>query len=225
MKNKISLGLFTLVLAAIISSCSTSIDVASNRKIQKRKYNKGFFVSDNNAPFNRKKDNRGTITIKAEEFLTKEAKTDDELSKKTIKTDASKIVEITNTISSDLKISTEVNVNENTIATFNSNIEKTDKNNSIKVENNKEGNNVKTSKIENNSNSSKSDLMFIVLVILAIILPPLAVFLYEGITERFWIDLILAVLAISGFILLGGLAGLAGLIAVVYALLIVLEVI
>ncbi len=47
MKNKITLALCALLMTVIISSCSTSSDVASNRKIQKRKYNKGLFVSKN----------------------------------------------------------------------------------------------------------------------------------------------------------------------------------
>ena len=68
--------------------------------------------------------------------------------------------------------------------------------------------------------------MLIILVILAILIPPLAVFIYEQATSRFWIDLILAILGFGvGFWLLGGLGFLCGLAAVIYALLIVLEVI
>ncbi len=68
--------------------------------------------------------------------------------------------------------------------------------------------------------------MLIILVILAIIIPPLAVFIYEGATSRFWIDLILAIIGWGvGFWLLGGLGFLCGLAAIIYALLIVLEVI
>ena len=68
--------------------------------------------------------------------------------------------------------------------------------------------------------------MLIILVILAILIPPLAVFIYEQATSRFWIDLILAILGFGvGFWLLGGLGWLCGLAAVIYALLIVLEVI
>jgi uncharacterized membrane protein YqaE (UPF0057 family) len=70
------------------------------------------------------------------------------------------------------------------------------------------------------------DVMFIILIILAFLIPPLAVFIYEGTTNRFWIDLVLAILGFGvGFWLLGGLGWLCGLAAVIYALLIVLEVI
>lgn len=69
-------------------------------------------------------------------------------------------------------------------------------------------------------------LMLILLVVLALIIPPLAVFIYEGASTRFWIDLILAILGYGvGIWLLGGLGWLCGLAAVIYALLIVLEVI
>ncbi|MBK9192423.1 MAG: YqaE/Pmp3 family membrane protein [Crocinitomicaceae bacterium] len=58
------------------------------------------------------------------------------------------------------------------------------------------------------------------------ILPPLAVFLFEGASSRFWIDLILFIIGIAvvGW-LLNGLSGLALLVSVIFALLIVLGVI
>lgn len=65
--------------------------------------------------------------------------------------------------------------------------------------------------------------MLIILVILAIVLPPLAVYLYEGVTNRFWLNLILALLGWGfGWILFPHLAWAAGVVAVVHALLIVL---
>ncbi|MBL7898229.1 MAG: YqaE/Pmp3 family membrane protein [Crocinitomicaceae bacterium] len=69
--------------------------------------------------------------------------------------------------------------------------------------------------------------MLILLVILAIILPPLAVFLFEGATGRFWITLILWLLGwgVGWYIFHGGLAGLCSLVAIIFALLIVLGVI
>ena len=75
--------------------------------------------------------------------------------------------------------------------------------------------------------ASSDPAMTILLVILAIILPPLAVAIYEGITKRFWIDLVLFMVGIGvGFWLFGGgIAWLCALAAVIYALLIVLEVI
>lgn len=77
------------------------------------------------------------------------------------------------------------------------------------------------------SAASSSDTgMLILLVILALLIPPLAVFIYEGATSRFWIDLVLAIVGFGiGFWLLGGLGWLCALAAVIYALLIVLGVI
>ena len=71
-----------------------------------------------------------------------------------------------------------------------------------------------------------ADVSTILLVIIALIIPPLAVFLFEGATSHFWIDLVLALVGLGvGFWLLGSLAWVCGLVAVIYALLIVLSVI
>jgi uncharacterized membrane protein YqaE (UPF0057 family) len=76
------------------------------------------------------------------------------------------------------------------------------------------------------SKAPAGDANTILLVILAIIIPPLAVFLFEGASTRFWIDLILALIGWGvGFWLLGGLGWICGIAAVIYALLIVLGVI
>ncbi|MFT4600598.1 MAG: uncharacterized membrane protein YqaE (UPF0057 family) [Arenicella sp.] len=72
------------------------------------------------------------------------------------------------------------------------------------------------------------DVMTILLIILAIVLPPLAVGIFEGITGRFWLVLVLWLLGWVAFgilfFIIGGLAGLCALAAVVLALLIVLGV-
>ena len=77
--------------------------------------------------------------------------------------------------------------------------------------------------------AAESGAMLVLLVILAIFIPPLAVFIFEGVTTRFWIDLVLAIIGWAAFGLLfgvvGGLAGLCMLAAIIYALLIVLSVI
>ncbi len=57
MEVKIIIKKTLLIIAILVfaTSCSTSNDVASNRGIQKRKYNKGFFVSKNAKDFDTKK--------------------------------------------------------------------------------------------------------------------------------------------------------------------------
>ena len=78
-----------------------------------------------------------------------------------------------------------------------------------------------------NDNAASADVMTILLVILALIIAPLAVAIYEGITNRFWITLILWLIGIGlGFWLFGGtIAWACGLIAAIYAILIVLGII
>jgi uncharacterized membrane protein YqaE (UPF0057 family) len=69
-----------------------------------------------------------------------------------------------------------------------------------------------------------NDIDPIILVILAILISPLAVFLKERATNRFWIDLICWALGIAGFAIIFYSSFLV-LFAVVFALLIVLDVI
>jgi uncharacterized membrane protein YqaE (UPF0057 family) len=65
------------------------------------------------------------------------------------------------------------------------------------------------------------DTNTILLVILAILLPPLAVYLHEGvINNKFWITLLLFILGIAGVFLFSWLALLA---AIIYALIVVLS--
>ncbi len=53
--------LLSLMLAIIITSCSTSNDVVSNRSIQKRKYNSGFYFAFNKKISNKKNDTADNI--------------------------------------------------------------------------------------------------------------------------------------------------------------------
>jgi uncharacterized membrane protein YqaE (UPF0057 family) len=75
---------------------------------------------------------------------------------------------------------------------------------------------------ESPAGAADSDVMLIVLIILAIIIPPLAVYLKEGLTGRFWLILILSILG-GGFFFYPVFGGL-WLLAVILALLIVLDI-
>ena len=70
-----------------------------------------------------------------------------------------------------------------------------------------------------------ADVSQVVMIILALLIPPLAIWLKEGITKRFWIDLVCFLLgcgfAFSPFLYGGALA----LFAIVFAVLIVLDMI
>lgn len=71
--------------------------------------------------------------------------------------------------------------------------------------------------------NTAEDLDPIILIILAIVIPPLAVYLYDGdTTNRFWLNLVLTLVGYGlGGALLPGLFYIGGLIAVIHALLIV----
>lgn len=76
---------------------------------------------------------------------------------------------------------------------------------------------------QTNSSPSASDAMLIIEVLLAIFIPPLAVFLHEGITTWFWLTLILCILG-GGFFFYPVIGGL-WLVAVIIALLVVFDAI
>ncbi len=74
MKKFITKSLTGALVVALIASCSSSNEVASNRAIQKRKYNKGFFVSHNKKTnINHQKVNNDNKTISVAE-VKKETK-------------------------------------------------------------------------------------------------------------------------------------------------------
>lgn len=80
--------------------------------------------------------------------------------------------------------------------------------------------------VKRDVSSDEDVLMFVVLLILAIILPPLAVYLKDdNASNRFWINLILWILGWGGVAALGGIGGLLALLAVVHAILIVADII
>lgn len=69
-------------------------------------------------------------------------------------------------------------------------------------------------------NSSSSDVELILLVIIALFIPPLAMYLYDGeASSRFWISLVLMLLAIPLWGTLGALALLASVIYTLYIIL------
>jgi len=231
MKTKITIVLLALFSLSIVTSCSTSNNVVSKHRIQKRKYNKGYYTSPNhNSVTSTQKNSKDTENL---------------VSKKTNKS-------IENKIKNKLTETTNTPVN-NTLNTKNNNntteVIKDTKTPTVKLKKTKSSNsqnqltNISPTRKNKKEQLTKkivsvkkqltkqspidSDVMLIILVILAIFLPPLAVFIFEEVTTRFWIDLILWLVGIgvAGIIFGSGLAALGGLIAIIYALLIVLDVI
>jgi uncharacterized membrane protein YqaE (UPF0057 family) len=218
--RKISAIAVLAVMGIILGSCGHSNNVVSNKLISKRKYTKGFH-------FNQKGHFKSGQDVQEEQALMA-ASGDQEAY----------------IIASDLKTRPAVRIERNAPSEIIGMQMERSSNaaqslNAIRIAENSKGQErignwkkedlkkaVLKKEAKKQSAPNDDTVMLILLVILAIIIPPLAVFIYEGATNRFWIDLILAILGWGiGFWLLGGLGFLAGLAAIIYALLIVLEVI
>ena len=233
--KKVSIVSLIAVLAIIISSCGSSNNVVSNNGISKRKYNKGFF-------FNRKS-NLKTADSKVKDADLKENKSIANVEKRKVKK-ANKSVNITENTSRNetiAELESEETSNEITNEIFETSNRTSNADLSEdaldleETENETTRSNervVETKASDKNSNAQKSsnrgragDVHIVILVILALIIPPLAVYLFEELTNRFWIDLILALVGIGLGLGLGGIAYIASLAAIIYALLIVLQAI
>jgi uncharacterized membrane protein YqaE (UPF0057 family) len=231
MKTIKKLSLFAMV-GLILGACSTSNNVMNNHLITKRKYTKGFH-------FNTKKHFKSAKTDKTEElaFNTSEEGVNDMQMRR------SNDLAFNETANTELQRSNlnQVQVVENTevkaattqnTGSKSEKVKRTNANdlNIVSWSNNTREKVAEIKQLQKEKQASKKaaddTVMLVLLVILAFIIPPLAVFIYEGATSRFWIDLILAIIGFGvGFWLLGGIGWLAGLAAVIYALLIVLAVI
>lgn len=180
-------------LALILGSCGSSNNVVSNGLIQKRKYKKGFFFKSNTdlrvVRENAKEKNSVVVNgenieiydgLSADISLSQDLNTSLALGKESQAT-------------KDLiplgmgEVSTQRNLKETNSPQF--------------ISNTKTKNEVRTSSLEKieqtrkiDSNSTYADDRLILLVILAILIPPLAVFLARGIGTEFWISLILTLL-------------------------------
>lgn len=236
MKKISIISLFALV-ALVISSCGSSNNVVSNHGISKRKYTKGFFFQRNSnikTADAKVKD----AELKGDKSIAKVEKTEARKAKKaTLKNNNVKSTLYAPSENSDVANLYVPEDNMQVPPNGDAHHDRFDDGINWSVTENQPsatGESIKPMRAENRANSPKKSsgkaaggsVGIVVLVILAILIPPLAVFLYEGVTQRFWIDLIMALIGYGvGFGLLGGIGGLLGLIAIIYALLIVLEVI
>ncbi|HTF06046.1 MAG TPA: YqaE/Pmp3 family membrane protein [Bacteroidia bacterium] len=191
-----------VIVAALFSSCS-------GLRIEKRHYSKGYYVD-----FNKGTDRDASVekqTAKTEEKNQHEepaispAPTVDAVTAAPV-TDAPVSAQTSKSESSNQPSVEE----QSTTATPNDQTVAGDENSAVPNQG------------ETPGGSAPDDTMLVLLVILAILLPPLAVYLAEGVTSRFWITLILCLLAgpffFTPFAYVGGL----WLIAVIIALLVVL---
>ena len=195
-----------MLLSAFLFSCSTSNNVVNSGIFQKRKHNKGWYL-------------RSESKLKALNDISKDVKksgskeiSNPSTEEKTIKTANAIAISAESAKEFVLAGQDEIlNSGPSTVKT-----EHVVKTSIIKdVESQKQINKKYSKELKKDSrkNNSKrnNDLSIVILVILALLIPPLAVFLVRGIGTEFWISLILTLL----FFLPG----------VIYALLVVLDII
>ncbi len=180
-------------LALILGSCGSSNNVVSNGLIQKRKYKKGFFFKSNKdlrvVRENAKEKN--SIVVNGENIEIYDGLSAD--------------ISPSQDLNKSLALGKEIQATKDLIplgmgeVSIQTKLKET--NSPQFISNTKTKNEVRTSsreKIEQrrkiDSNSTSADDRLILLVILAILIPPLAVFLARGIGTEFWISLILTLL-------------------------------
>lgn len=230
MIKKLPISILSILMIGLMFSCSTSNDVASNRGIQKRKYNKGFYVEKGPKLGGSNKqveqvENENTIVENTEAIeepterissLPEVVFVEDELTDDVLLLEEDKDVKVTTEKAEEV-------TNLETAVTESIPLRKMFKKGLKKVVQK-----VKSpAPLDMTQGGSESGLFLVLLVVLAIILPPLAVFIYAGVGRPFWIDLVLWLVAIGvGSALFGlGVGFLCGLIAVIYALLIIFDVV
>jgi uncharacterized membrane protein YqaE (UPF0057 family) len=212
----------SLILLLVLASCSIQQEAFSGKSIQKRKYTKGFYW-DRMVSF---KKSQKSVEIQSDSPETA--------------TEITVEIQQTKAKTEGLEVQRESEmVVDQTVVQQNEDQKSSKKRISSKKSSVPQSRQrklrtadyylpiVASHRTENNALSAASNVNVntVVLVILALLIPPLAVFLFEGATKRFWIDLILAIIGIGiGFGILH-IAFLCALIAVIYALLIVLEII
>lgn len=221
---KLKIFMSGLVAAVLLSACSTGNDVVSGNGIQKRKYNDGYYISWG------KNYKKNKTDEKVEDFTSTEnltEKSEVELSEQSVQLALNSETEETFVFVPVVEENEVVNEIQTTPSQQISNpLGVTEKNDRTIVRPSRKFSPKSMRKAVDNNASTAADTNTILLVILALFIPPLAVFLFEGATGRFWIDLILALIGWGvGWWLLGPIGWVCGLVAVIYAILIILGVI
>lgn len=235
MRKLLSFNLL-MALALVFASCGTNNNVVNNRLISKRKFNKGFHI-------NTKGNMKSSNDKKQEENIASDdSKKREGYNKKIERRNKERAAELAAAVASTESTAKTVeeqnrpNESYETTQTEDARVSDAVDSDMIELEDRTEDQNNRVSEKEAAKESKKSkkslggggvDGKTILLVILAIILAPLAVFIYEGASNRFWITLILWLVGVGvGYFLFGpALAWACGLVAAIYAILIVLGII
>jgi uncharacterized membrane protein YqaE (UPF0057 family) len=218
---------FIIAFVMILGSCGTSNNVVSNRLISKRKYTKGFHINKRS----HEKSSKDEVLANND---VEESKAEDKKKsiffKESSKSDDKSIVVVLEEF--EVENSTEeIENNAVHITTSDAPIEDSDVVNDEEIievtTENERAEDIKESvtSVKASSVDTGDPLMLIIAILLCLILPPVAIAVFDGISTWFWVDLILFLIAIGGFFLFGGLAGIAGLASIIIAFLVVFDVI
>ncbi len=195
MNTKLLSGLAGFLAIIMISSCKTSADVISDRGIQKRKYNKGFYMAQKSNATKVK-----SIEAEADEALAvSEAENEQSLTERAAQNQtalaAVNTPSASNGSENNSAQSTPSSVAQSDVATKPSTqVIESKRRVGPSVFKIKDQSAVSTSLPMETGAVGNTDTDTLLLVILAILLPPLAVYLLRGIGTEFWISLILTLL-------------------------------
>lgn len=218
-----------LIVVLLLASCGLSGNGFGGNSIQKRKYTKGFYFNKNRHYHGQDEHTSGDNPQISDEqnFAT----TDETVTPLRVRSADPSLISEEKSIEKGKQHQPQQRQEEKKKKASNSQVRKDAKTTTTRQRKQREHEfyiPMKEKRQEMKAAASSSDTgMLILLVILCFIIPPLAVFIFEGATSRFWIDLVLTILGFGiGFWLIGGSLGwLCALAAVIYALLIVLGVI
>lgn len=184
------------MLTAILASCSTSNEVVSNGFFQKRKYNKGWYANKST----KVKETKGDNT--KEEFVADKSGVIEEntvaqsvVVKEEIKPISKQYITKEDVVAQPQKtvLASADKKEEKIVSTS---VVIANEQNAVAFEELKKVSEMAPVEIKTVESKSGGDagVALLLLVILAILLPPLAVFLVDGIGTKFWISLILTLL-------------------------------
>lgn len=219
-----------IVFAFILGACGSSNSVVNNHLISKRKYTKGFHV---NKRSNLKSD-KGEEEVVA---LKKDS------NKEVVKSTRKNAIESKETSIQPKEVMAALQTKESNSSAS----EGPGSTNSVSLsdgpdqdgstrEARVEKNEVNSNESNTSSKTTKSKdltrspdlgdpIMLILAIILALIIPPLAILIFKGVSTWFWVDLLLFIIGIGGFFLLSGLGWACAVAAIVIAFLVIFDVI
>jgi uncharacterized membrane protein YqaE (UPF0057 family) len=214
MKYSIILG-FSILASLLLGACASSNEVAGNGLIQKRKYNKGWYL-------NRQHSDKSTVKKDQNREENDLAKAEDQ----NLRTQNSHITDTRIVESNEVTLmqdAYQIPASEDEIFDNSSAIKEVEskgvshnEKNPVNQEENENENKVaevneNDLNIDSNSSVAQTDSMFILAVIFAIIIPPIGVLIYTNID---WMKVLICLLLTFLFILPG----------MIYALLVVFDV-